>query len=90
MEKLQAALATARQNRTEKSSGQQKGVAATPRKIRRKDSEGLWSELTPFQPTKETLKDHRVVTEVASSAATPFDILRNRTVLKSDLCTTTL
>ena len=82
MEKLQAALASARQNRSEKKGDEVAATTPRSKAKRRSASSGLWSELQSFQPSKGTLRDHRVVTEVASSAATPFDILRTKILLQ--------
>lgn len=83
MEKLQAALATARQNRAGKASDRRVGDPSEPRTRRSVGAGGaLWEQLTEFYPPADKLKEHRVVTQVASAAATPFDILRTKILLQ--------
>ncbi len=82
MEKLQAALATARQNRTGKAPERQLTEQLSKRQTSRGPSAHLWDALLEFHPPAEKLKEHRVVTQVASAAATPFDILRTKILLQ--------
>lgn len=80
MEKLQAALASARQSR----SGEMP-LRSDPRPSRRRErssSSDVWQALAPFTPPPSALKEHRVVSTTASSAATPFDILRTKILLQ--------
>jgi Mrp family chromosome partitioning ATPase len=85
MERLQAALETARKQRSE--------LAGTPPPPRvpqggpaavRSDAtaDQLWASLQPFDPDALALRRHRVVTREASRAATPFDILRTKILLQ--------
>lgn len=82
MEKLQAALATARQNRGESGERETSKIQVKPRSKRQPDREDLWNGLEEVRLGKDTLKGHRIVTEVASAAATPFDILRTKVLLQ--------
>ncbi|KPP83971.1 MAG: AAA domain [Rhodobacteraceae bacterium HLUCCA08] len=78
MEKLQAALHKARQNRgdpvpaREKPAGRDGGGATSP----------LWEALAPFEIEPRQLERHRVVTREAGAKATPFDILRTKVLLQ--------
>lgn len=88
MEKLQAALAKARQNREEQ------GNAPGPRREAPRADVGSagsvgdlsvderWENLTGFNVDAKHLEKHRVVTREASAAATPFDILRTKVLLQ--------
>ncbi len=79
MEKLQAALEMARKKR-----GDERPGAQTPPKRRTStpDTDELWQSLEAFAPKKRALTEHRVVTQEASEAATPFDILRTKILLQ--------
>ncbi len=81
MEKLQAALATARKAR----SGEpiQRTEQQRPKRKRERSASGdIWQNLTAFEPPADALKEHRLVSSTASSAATPFDILRTKILLQ--------
>lgn len=83
MEKLQAALDTARKTR----SGVPKGriATATSRRIAPGDGESLsvlWRELAPFDVDNSLLETNRIVSRAANSAAAPFDILRTKAILQ--------
>jgi Mrp family chromosome partitioning ATPase len=86
MEKLQAALQKARQNR--ESQGVPTHARANPAMQRAASTVGLdpvdqrWQNLTPFDVDPRHLEKHRVVTREASPAATPFDILRTKVLLQ--------
>lgn len=82
MEKLQAALATARQNRTGKAPERRLTEDLARRKQQRSAGSVVWSQLEEFHPPADKLREHRVVTQTASSAATPFDILRTKILLQ--------
>lgn len=80
MEKLQAALEKARQNR---------GDSAPP--VRQKPALGgggggavppHWAALKPLEIDPDQLERHRVVTREAGAKATPFDILRTKVLLQ--------
>lgn len=88
MEKLQAALAKARQTRGEKT-GQRRSESGpasqfnSPGKRALSDAlESKWAELAPFDVNAQHLQDHRVVTREAGPAAAPFDILRTKVLLQ--------
>jgi protein-tyrosine kinase len=83
MEKLQNALAKARESRDTKT-----GTTAKNDKARdvthpagpSKDSGDLWSALPVFTPDPATLTRNRIVTSDASNMSTHFDILRTKVV----------
>lgn len=79
MEKLQAALEKARQDRvqTTREILAPKATSKTPTR-----TDDLWAALTPFDVQDKHLQSHRVVTRAASPAATPFDILRTKVLLQ--------
>lgn len=79
MEKLQAALEKARQDRVQTTRGVLAPKAAPKTPTRTDD---LWAELTPFEVQDKHLESHRVVTRAAGPAATPFDILRTKVLLQ--------
>lgn len=84
MEKLKAALETARSKR--------EGAAPPPTPRRAAERETAkpkppkaaqaWEALTPFVPKRQVLAKHLVVAGQASDAATPFDVLRTKTLLQ--------
>jgi len=82
MERLQAALERARQSR-------QDGAIATPNRTPSSDrkrkltqsAEDLWTALAPFEVNDKYLAKNRIVTRSARKEATPFDILRTKTLL---------
>jgi len=83
MEKLQAALATARKARSgEPVPSAEQVRTAAKRKRERSASGDIWNQLDTFEPPSSALKEHRVVSNTASNAATPFDILRTKIVLQ--------
>lgn len=84
MEKLQAALERARHAR-EGQPNQQPAPGNAPvgkRKAPPAPADVLWQELKPFKVAKQQLELNRIHTGVASSAATPFDILRTKVLLQ--------
>lgn len=90
MEKLQAALDKARSTRGEPAASRESApVAAKPhapavRKAQTPAQTSLsarWSALSPLEIHDKSLIRHRVVTRTAGRAATPFDILRTKTLL---------
>ena len=84
MERLQAALAKARQNREQQSFPLQKSPDATEEQAAKGPSavDHRWHSLQPFDVDSRHLEKHRVVTHKASPAATPFDILRTKVLLQ--------
>ena len=80
MEKLQKALAKAREKRAASPPAQPRvgGVAQRPA-----DSvDPAWASLTEFRPKQAVLKKNRVVSMVASSSSTHFDVLRTKVLLQ--------
>lgn len=81
MEKLQAALAKARNRRD---------TVVDPRSTRpalestrgASRVEKLWADLPEIEPAVPALHDHHVVTREATEKATPFDILRTKVLLQ--------
>lgn len=83
MEKLQAALATARKVRAgEQVAPYDQLRNPQKRKRERSASNDIWGNLEQFEPPASSLREHRVVSNTASNAATPFDILRTKIVLQ--------
>jgi len=83
MEKLQAALATARQARSQTRHERQDAVASTrPRTSRPQSTLHLWEGLRELEPNTKALRENRVVSRTASKEATPFDILRTKILLQ--------
>jgi Mrp family chromosome partitioning ATPase len=83
MEKLQAALDKARKSRSERhSSPETNRVAPKSAKMETADVDERWRTLTPFELQEKILIQHRIVTRSARKAATPFDILRTKTLLQ--------
>lgn len=83
MEKLQAALASARRARAgDPPIRDDSNRVAQKRKRERSSSSDIWQLLEPFSPPASTLREHRIVSNTASSAATPFDILRTKILLQ--------
>lgn len=79
MEKLQAALDKARQQR-QKAAPQTSPLAAP---VVQTGADTLWHDLAPFDVSQEVLRKHRVVTQnVGSSEAAPFDILRTKLLVQ--------
>ena len=83
MEKLKAALETARSQREggEVPSHKPADRGNTAKKPVQ-DVSQAWAALTPFKPKPRVLARHLVVTAQASAAATPFDILRTKILLQ--------
>ena len=79
MEKLQAALETARRSRAGDAPGE--GVGAEAR-AGGESLDALWRGLAPFEPDAALLERHRIVTRDATSAGAPFDILRTKVLLQ--------
>lgn len=83
MEKLQAALATARQARNQTRHDRKDATASTrPRVSRPNSSAHLWRDLKELEPSQKILRENRVVSRTASKEATPFDILRTKILLQ--------
>lgn len=82
MEKLQAALDKARKTRQEGGPVSARTSPNSSQLKRSGDVEGLWQALTSIEVDKETLEQSRVVTQVANSKATPFDILKTKVLLQ--------
>lgn len=83
MERLQAALEAARKKREGQDDGPAHVRSAPPGpRPQAPGVDELWDELAGFQPVATDLHRHRVVTQVASAAATPFDILRTKILLQ--------
>ncbi|MFZ5965227.1 CpsD/CapB family tyrosine-protein kinase [Thalassococcus sp. BH17M4-6] len=83
MEKLQAALDKARKSRTEHSA--LPGRRHDTREVKADVPDTVlarWQALTPFEVQEKHLVQHRIVTRLAGKAATPFDILRTKTLLQ--------
>jgi Mrp family chromosome partitioning ATPase len=83
MEKLQAALERARGARTERLAApaiKQRALKA-PAKMPATHF-ARWQALPSFEVKEDHLVQHRVVTRSAGAAATPFDILRTKTLLQ--------
>lgn len=83
MEKLQLALAKARDRR---SAGGRPVVdgRAIPQARAAKDASlsDLWQAVAPFEVRDTLLETHRVVTRQANPSATPFDILRTKLLVQ--------
>lgn len=90
MEKLQAALAKARQSRGDKAAPARRAEPdANPARAmppgKRAMLEALdakWTALDTFDVNAKHLQEHRVVTREAGPAAAPFDILRTKVLLQ--------
>ena len=82
MEKLQAALATARKARAGEVVVPDENRSVQKRKRERLASKDIWQRLDSFVPPASALRENRVVSDSASAAATPFDILRTKVVLQ--------
>lgn len=82
MEKLQAALEKARKTRQEKGPGITRQQPGKSRAKGVDNVEAAWQALKPFEADDQTLEQHRLVTKVANSKATPFDILRTKVLLQ--------
>lgn len=82
MERLQAALATAREARS--NTPPNKTVQPRVRTDRSRKSAGdeLWESLEEITPKDVDLVDNRIVSSKASKDATPFDILRTKILLQ--------
>lgn len=87
MEKLQAALRTAREKRGDPSAPTPKSRDATAppapqRAATTPAREALWEALDPFETADGSLRRSRIVTRKAGREATPFDILRTKVLLQ--------
>ncbi len=79
MEKLRAAIDKARQTRSDHvpaRAPRPEPAPAAPSNLAR------WEALAPLEIEERQLVRHRVVTRLANAAATPFDILRTKTLLQ--------
>lgn len=81
MEKLQAALKTARESRGSQTM-HDRSLHGPIRRTRDAGVDHLWENLPSFDPGRESLRQHRVVTRDAGRNATPFDILRTKVLLQ--------
>ncbi len=79
MERLQAALETARNARGE--GGAHPASARAPR-AGGESLDALWRGLAPFELDDAALARNRIVTRAANAAAAPFDILRTKVLLQ--------
>ncbi len=83
MEKLQAALDKARRTRSERTPSLEADQLSLNSMQKTTDSVvARWQALTPLEVREEALIQRRVVTSSARQAATPFDILRTKTLLQ--------
>jgi len=82
MEKLQAALASARRARTGQPPAPAGSEVRQKRKLERTSASDIWQNIAEFKLPTQTLKEHRLVSNTASTAATPFDILRTKILLQ--------
>ena len=83
MEKLKAALERARRARSEGISSREPiSEMAELQTEGRSKSDHHWNALAPLVIEEKHLRQHRVVTRLAGEAATPFDILRTKALLK--------
>ena len=82
MEKLQAALATAREQRNRQTTTHNRDRHGPEGRMADASVSNLWLDLKPFEPVESRLRTHRVVTSHASSEATPFDVLRTKILLQ--------
>ena len=78
MEKLQQALEKARLQR---GTATMRTDATAPLDPETDDITTAWAALTPWTPDKKRLEKNRIVTTEAGAAATPFDILRTKTLM---------
>lgn len=81
MEKLQAALRKARLSRDMRTTSSQAQSDIAGAKAPATSAE-RWEALKPLAVQEKHLIQHRVVTRLAGQAATPFDILRTKTLLQ--------
>lgn len=82
MEKLQAALEKARQNRAEGKTIPPRTADAGQGPARPSDVQSLWQNLPQFDVSEEQLESQRIFTREAGTKATPFDILRTKVLLQ--------
>ena len=86
MEKLQAALETARRSRIAADASPGSDPAAGPKRRSRpagaESLDALWRGLAPFELDDDLLEVNRVVTRAANAAGAPFDILRTKVLLQ--------
>lgn len=84
MEKLQAALETARKSRTgdTPSPGGLRAGRAQPGRADGESLDALWRGLVPFELDGASLERNRIVTRDATRAGAPFDILRTKVLLQ--------
>lgn len=84
MEKLRTAIDKARKSRDRAnlSSGGKASASSGGRVPPSDPTEDLWKALTPLDVDDKHLVEQRVVTRAARKAATPFDILRTKTLLQ--------
>lgn len=81
MEKLQAALEKARKTRAGGGIPARRQLQPRP-EVMAPEIDALWQELATFEVDERLLVEHLVVTREAGTAATPFDILRTKTLLQ--------
>ncbi|MEM9435413.1 MAG: CpsD/CapB family tyrosine-protein kinase [Pseudomonadota bacterium] len=82
MEKLQAALKTARDARRGADKTHDRSLHGPVRRTQDAAVDNLWESLEAFDPERESLRQHRVVTRDAGRNSTPFDILRTKVLLQ--------
>ena len=81
MEKLQSALENARARR-EVGPGKSRQFAGIQRTPRADKTAERWAALPQFEPSQEVLAKRRLLASTASTASTPFDILRTKILLQ--------
>ena len=81
MEKLQAALEKARKTRQSETQVVTRADLKAPPVQRSSGVESVWHDLQELSVDSEKLEKRRLVTRIANSKATPFDILRTKVLL---------
>lgn len=88
MEKLQAALDKARKSRSERvlpenaQRAEQAAAETVPQASEAQSLDDRWNALQQYELKDKALSRNRVVTRLARKSATPFDILRTKTLLQ--------
>jgi protein-tyrosine kinase len=82
MEKLQAALEKARKTRQDGTNPISRQDATASSTQREQSANDVWMELQPFEIDAAQLESRRLVTYVANTKATAFDILRTKVLLQ--------
>lgn len=91
MEKLQAAIELARNQRANQTAAQNGGPSEAARPVSAKDAlvsprdvpaqdgrDAAWSNLAPVELNRSTLIQSRILSQNASAESTPFDVLRTK------------